>query len=59
MKNVAGFHCLDRWTLAEEGFDSDCRRNLGTNNCQKDGWAIRGNDSVEEYFIARVIACAT
>lgn len=53
MKNVAGFHSLDRWTIAGEGFDFDCRRNLGTINCQKDGCAIRGNDSADECFKAR------
>lgn len=53
MKNVAGFQSLDRCTLAGEGFASDCRKNLGTINCQKDGCAIRGNDSAEECFKAR------
>lgn len=54
IKKVAGSHSFERGDFLLESDVRGCRKNLGITACHKDGWAIRGNDAVDDARACRL-----
>ena len=44
MKKVAGFHSRERWAFSGVRGWLAVLKNLGTIDCQSEGWVTRGNE---------------